>query len=47
MDGDYQDRAPLIGPEKSHTRYTTEEGLEEVEEGVPVTCFPCCNCVIL
>ncbi|KAL9980466.1 hypothetical protein ACROYT_G009065 [Oculina patagonica] len=47
VDGDYQDRTPLIGPEKSHTRYITEGGLEEVEEGVPVTCFPCRHCVIL
>ena len=49
VDADFQDHIPLLGPQTSHTRYTTEEGLEEVkvEEGAPVKCFPCRDCVIL
>ena len=47
MDADVQDHIPLIVPRKSHTWYTAEQGLEEVEEGAPATCFPCRGCVIL
>ena len=47
MDSDFQDHLPLLGAEKPHVRYKTEEGLEEAEEGSPVTCFPCRYCVVL
>ena len=47
MDSDFQDQLPLLGPEKPHIRYTTEEGLKEAEESAPVTCFLCRFCVIL
>ena len=46
-DADVQDHIPLIVQRKSHTWYTAEQGLEEVEEGAPATCFPCRGCVIL
>ena len=47
VDSNCHDRAPLIHSGKPQVRYTIEEGFEEMEEGVPVTCFPCDRCLIL
>lgn len=47
VDSNCHDRAPLIHSGKPRVRYTIEEGFEEMEEGVPVTCFPCDRCVLL